>query len=515
MRNCLIALCLFSLWGTPVYAASPSSVHGALDAWDVMAAKRHAKRLKVADDVNGAVALALGRLALMEGRYQEAVTLLTKAKVNSKDARAAHYLDLARNTWTETEKYRDYRTSGGHFLVRYPPGPEALILPYVDDVLERTFDALTKVFGYTPPTPIRVEIYPEPEVLAAVSPLTVTEIKTSGTIALCKYNRLMAVSPRALVYGYGWADTLAHEFIHLLISQKSGNRVPIWLHEGLARYYQERWRSDAQPKLARASEHLMAQAIADKELISFEAMSPSMAKLPSQDATALAFAEVFSAIEFLAKKGGDDVPRQLVTLMGAGLGDREAVSKVSGLSWSRFEASWKSFIRSQGYRLQRDGYRERMLFRGENSEGEELALLKERETRQYTWLGDQLRVKQRHRAAAKEYAKASKVSKGASPIVQAKLGYALLAIGKPSEAQKAMEKVASVYPSYVLLQLYLGRAYAMSGAFELARKHLEYGIYLNPFDPEIHGLLAQVYQELGENKLAERERKVHKELERL
>ena len=259
----------------------------------------------------------------------------------------------------------------------------------------------------------------------------------------------------------------------------------------------------------------MARAIADKELISFEAMSPSMAKLPSQDATTLAFAEVFSAIEFLAKSTGDEVPKRLVTLLGQGLSDREAVSKVSGLSWSRFEASWKSFIRSRGYRLQRDGYRDRLLFRGQNSEADELALLKEREARQFTWLGDQLRVRKRHRAAWKEYAKASKISKSASPIVQAKLGFSLLAIGKAKKALEAMEKVAATYPSYVLLQLYLGRAYTMLGEFERARKHLEQGIYLNPFDPDIHGLLAQVYQELGEPTLAARERTIHNALQKL
>ena len=57
--------------------------------------------------------------------------------------------------------------------------------------------------------------------------LTEEEIKTSGTIALCKYNRLMITSPRDLVYGYGWADTVAHELIHLLINRRSRNTVPI------------------------------------------------------------------------------------------------------------------------------------------------------------------------------------------------------------------------------------------------------------------------------------------------
>jgi Flp pilus assembly protein TadD len=515
MKTLLAALLIVLTSSAPESIASPSRIHQALDAWSVPKASRAAKRLKAEDDVDGKILLALGRLALMEGRYELAVTYLSSAHAKSKNPRVAHFLELARSTWDETRDYLDYRTKAGNFVVRYPDGPDKLLLPYLDDVLERAFIELTQVFGHIPPTPIRVEIYPQAEVLAAVSPLTVEEIKTSGTIALCKYNRLMAVSPRALVYGYSWADTLAHEFIHLLVSQKSGNRVPIWMHEGLARYYQERWRGVEAPKLSRASEHLMAQAIGDKNLISFEDMSPSMAKLPSQDATALAFAEVFSAMEFMVRRKGAEVPQKLVSLMGAGLSDREAVAKVSGLPWNRFEGQWKQFIRSQGYRLQKDGFRQRMLFKGENTESEELALLRERGARQFTWLGDQLRVKDRLRAAAIEYTKASKISKRSSPIVQAKLGHALLALGRADEALGAMKKLTATYPNYVLLQLYTGRAYAMLGEFEQARSHLEYGIYLNPFDPEIHGLLGQVYQALKLTKLATRERKIHKELQKL
>ena len=48
----------------------------------------------------------------------------------------------------------------------------------------------------------------------------------------------MAVTPRALLRGYPWRDTLAHEYVHLVISRLSHNRVPVWLHEGLAEHVQ-------------------------------------------------------------------------------------------------------------------------------------------------------------------------------------------------------------------------------------------------------------------------------------
>ena len=75
-----------------------------------------------------------------------------------------------------------------------------------------------------------------------MSPLTETDIETTGTIALSKYNKLMVVSPRATIFGYPWMDTLAHEYTHLVVSRISNDAVPVWLQEGIARYEQTRWR---------------------------------------------------------------------------------------------------------------------------------------------------------------------------------------------------------------------------------------------------------------------------------
>ena len=135
-----------------------------------------------------------------------------------------------------------WRLRGKHFVVWHTPGKDELLAPYALDALEKALAALGDDFGWRPTEPVRVEIYPEVADLARVSTLTLKEIETSGTIALCKYNRLMIVSPRALVAGYPWLDTLNHEYTHFVVSRVSHNTVPIWLHEGLAKFEERRWR---------------------------------------------------------------------------------------------------------------------------------------------------------------------------------------------------------------------------------------------------------------------------------
>jgi hypothetical protein len=35
---------------------------------------------------------------------------------------------------------------------------------------------------------------------------------------------------------------LSHEYIHYIVVQLSHNRAPIWLHEGIAKYFESAWR---------------------------------------------------------------------------------------------------------------------------------------------------------------------------------------------------------------------------------------------------------------------------------
>ena len=78
---------------------------------------------------------------------------------------------------------------------------------------------------------------------------------------MCKYNRLMFTSPRGLVRGYGWHDTVAHEFVHYYVTKYSANTVPIWLHEGIAKFQEIRWRSQPMRHLAPPQEDLLARSL--------------------------------------------------------------------------------------------------------------------------------------------------------------------------------------------------------------------------------------------------------------
>ena len=73
-------------------------------------------------------------------------------------------------------------------------------------------------------------------------------------------------------------------------------------------------------------------------------MSPSMAKLPSQEDTALAFAEVYTAIEFLHGKLGWPGLRRILRELSVGKSDEQAIAVAYGGSFAQFERSWKGWL---------------------------------------------------------------------------------------------------------------------------------------------------------------------------
>ena len=146
-----------------------------------------------------------------------------------------------------------------------------------------------------------------------------------------KFNKLMILSPRALVHGYRWLDAISHEYMHYLITKLTANKAPIWFHEGLAEHDEAGWRG-ATPQLSPVHQTLLARAVESGRLISFERMEPGLVKLETPEDVQLAYAEAASAIEFIIGKAGHAAVRNVMKQMAAsnekGAGD--AIKAVAG-----------------------------------------------------------------------------------------------------------------------------------------------------------------------------------------
>lgn len=516
-RAAMICVLCFASAATSTAHAAPSAVEQALEMIVEQRIDEAAKTLAPLEERGATTPLehfALGQLAYYQSKYVAAAEHLRLASGVQPDLadEAQLMADLAERTAAVTKNYAEARSE--HFIVRYPPGKEAILAPYALDALEKTYAALGDDFGDRPSTPVVVEIYSEVADLARVSPLTIKEIETSGTIALCKWNRLMIVSPRALVYGYPWLDTLNHEYSHFIISRVSRDTVPIWLHEGIAKFQEQRWRRPPGAVLVPTMETLLASALEKKKLIPFAAMHPSMAKLPSQEDAALAFAEVFTFIEFLHHKRGYEGLQKVIAKMrdSKRLTDGDAAVKaVFGKNLVAMQDEWRLWLSAK--RLQKrnvDPMANKLKFRRTGKDGaaadeDDSGQVRETKARRFARLGGLLHARGHIKAAVVEYEKAMALLPAGSMPVAGKLGRSYLELGELDRAIKVTLPAVELYPDLGGPIAVLADAYTKQKNPAEASRYLEMAIALNPFDPSVHCNLARIYREQKDDTKAARE----------
>lgn len=478
----------------------------ALEAWQYDEARRIATEIvKRGDDDPVSVAL-LASVKLHHGDYQGARDLFRAAEAAGAPAVVLQDLPTAEAAAEATRGYVE--SPSDRFILRYPPGRDAILVPFAEETLERALSAMSPLFGFSPEDRVLVEVYPSAQTLARVSTLTPAEIRNSGTIALCKWNRLMITSPRGVAFGYAWRDTLAHELAHLLIGGASKNTAPIWLHEGLAKFVETAWRGDVGEGISLDQQERLREAARKDELIPFSRMHPSMAKLPSQEETSLAFAEVFTFIEFLVQKQGWVGVQRLLTALGEGRSVEVALESVYGASFEALERRWRTYLLERPVRapsvahVVKGSHPIRVKERPETPD-DELEGLSE-DARRFARAADLLYARGRVEGAKIELEKAFDLSPTAH--LAAKLARVALQSDDLEAAERAARRASRMSPHLAGPSVTLAEVLVRKGDREGARVPLQRAVDVNPFDPRIHRLTLAVEGEDGDPDRAEHAR---------
>jgi tetratricopeptide (TPR) repeat protein len=280
------------------------------------------------------------------------------------------------------------------------------------------------------------------------------------------------------------------------------------MHEGLARYLQVRWRGNADGKLSSFDEHLLANALKKNKLVSFDDMHPSMAKLPSQEAAALAFAEVSTMLAYIHNSIGNAGLRKAILGIKRGRTARESVAQVMGKDWSKVERDWIKHLKSSRLKSKRFAERSKQIrFRKGKGADDNVGVedIKNDKAKKFTRLGGMLRARGKLRAAAIEYEKALKFAGNVDPLISAKLSRVYLELGRFDEAAATAEPILDIDEMDPVPPTTLGAARLAAGNFEAASKAFDRALRISPFDLRVRCGLAESYEALND-KRAKRER---------
>jgi Flp pilus assembly protein TadD len=500
MKRVLLALCLVFTSSQAVAASESATVERLYSEWRFAEADRALAALSKAHPAEPGTLLAKGFERFMAGDFPAAAAeYRAAAGSGTPPAPLKEMLALAEGSAKVVDGYLERKSA--HFVFRFPV-EDAVLADYGLDALEAAAAALSADLGYSPSRPIPVDILRSSADLATMTTLTEDEIERTGTVAVSKWSRIMLTSPRAMRLGYEWQDSLSHEFVHYVVAALTYDRAPVWLQEGLAKFLEHRWRAPAGLALNPSMQHYLAKALASGKLITFDAMHPSMAKLPRAEDATLAFAEVTTAVACLFEHGHSAALREVLAAVRDGADARLAVARAFGGTgaWADFEHAWRQYMADLHYKTLPSlepivpKYRTKGAAGGRSAISEDDGPTPAGEADRHLRLGNMMLLRSRPRAASVEYEKGAKLATSAQWIFPVKLGRTYLALGQADLASKVVAPAQATYPELPWPHLIAGQAALAKGDSQGAAASLLLSLAINPYDPSVHCSLAEAYK---------------------
>src|SRR5690606_7426946 len=197
----------------------------------------------------------LGINQLRSGDVQSARASLERA------FRGDPYNPWVKNSLDLLDRLDKFETrTSGNFQVVASSRDVDVLTPYVVALGEEAFARLAQRYGYTPPTPIRLELYDRH------ADFSVRTVGLAGLGALgVSFGTLLVMdAPEARAAGeFNLGSTAWHELAHTFTLGASDHRVPRWVSEGLSVLEERR----ARPGWGARASVPFVQALAGGELL--------------------------------------------------------------------------------------------------------------------------------------------------------------------------------------------------------------------------------------------------------
>ena len=416
------------------------------------------------------------------------------------------------NTLDLIDTFPDYdETSTSHFDLMMERPEAGLLSLYLGPLAEEAYDYFEARYGYSPPTPIRIEVYPShPD-------FSVRTVGMKGLGALgVSFGPVIAIdSPSARPRGeFNWGSTLWHEIAHTFTLGTTDFRIPRWFSEGLSVYEERRarpsWGDDASPSFLMAHQR---GALLPVSRITAGFVRPSY---PEQ--VIHAYYQASLVCELIERDWGFDALLGLLDGYKRGLSTAEAFEEVLGIDAEGFDEAFNDYL-DETFAVPLAA----LATEGEPEEGEaegarragvpaqslrQAALQNPGAFRDQLAYGVALLDDERYDEAVPFLEAAKNLFPG---YAEANSPYWYLAVaarqsGDLVRAAAELEALTAINEKLYEANADLATLYEELGELDQAAAALERLIYIYPLDIPMHQKLAELYGKVGKHALAIRER---------
>lgn len=214
--------------------------------------------------------------------------------------------------------------SSEHFEVRMEAREADIYGDTVLNLLERAWDEATVRYDFEPQLPVRVEIYHRIDDFA-VRTFGIPDV--AGFLGVC-FGQVITVNSPASRRDTpsDWQSVLWHEFFHVVTLQKTGNRIPRWLSEGISVYEERR----INPLWGQRMSPGFRERVRQDQVTPVDQLSGAFLNADSGEAMSFAYYQSSMVVEHLIERHGLPAMNAVLTDLKLGLNINDALDRHCG-----------------------------------------------------------------------------------------------------------------------------------------------------------------------------------------
>lgn len=269
--------------------------------------------------------IELGLMELQSGRDANARHALQQvAELDPFNKRAANSLFLL-------EELADYkRIETEHFIVRYKPGVDEVMVRMMPQRLEAIHRVVSERFQFEPGRKTVIELMPDHQRFA----VRITGMPFIHTIAACTGPVIAMEVPREGPRGrhsglYDWPRVLQHEYTHTITLAQTRNRIPHWLTEAAA------VEMELAPRDYNTA-RMLARSFEEGTLFDLDEIKWAFVRPRQPQDRGKAYAQGHWMLQYMNERFGETAVIRLFKRYSAGEREQEAMPSALGVSREAF-----------------------------------------------------------------------------------------------------------------------------------------------------------------------------------
>ena len=410
-----------------------------------------------------------------------------------------------KNTLDLLDTFKNYDlVSSEHFQFMIEKDESAILSIYLKDLAEQAYATFAKRYNYTPPPPIRIEVF------RSHADFSVRTVGLAGLGALgVSFGTTLAFdSPAAKDAGpFNWGSTVWHELAHTFTLGSTDHRVPRWLSEGLSVYEEHHakpgWGFNVTPDFL--------AAFKTDSLVPVSRMNDGFMHPAFPQQVQFSYYQASLVCELIARDYGEAALVKMLQGYKDGLTTEQVFQRVLNIDVKAFDKKFNDYLRTRfASSLASVGKEPPKDINGQTpiAAVQQLAAAKPNDFGTQLFAGEAM-------IEHNELDKAIPYLEKARDLFPEYGGdhspYALLATvyAKKNDARKEADVLAkwtSLTETNAKALIRLSQLLEQLGDAKGATEALDRAMFVNPFDPDLHRKLAALAQAAGDKNRAVRER---------